>query len=312
MTALDERADPVVDTVKASERSAAPAPEARSRPLVPRGRGLTTWVLVSVSVLGLWGVLYALVLSGLQESHTQARSYATFRELLAEQKAPLGGQVAPGKPVALLNAPELGLSDLVVSEGTASGDLKRGPGHRRETVLPGQAGTSVVYGRSTLFGGPFKDIRDARPGDTITVLTGQGTSTYAVTGVRRVGDPLPAPLAEGGARLVLVTATGATAGNGFQPKGPLYVDATLKGTALPAPGGLLAAVPTSENAMQGDSGGLITLVLWLQLLLIAAGGLTWAASRWGAWQVYLVGAPAVLAGLWGASQTAVELLPNLM
>jgi len=40
--------------------------------------------------------------------------------------------------------------------------------------------------------------------------------------------------------------------------------------------------------------------------------IAWAFERWGRWQTWLVGAPLVLAALWGVSETAVQLLPNLM
>ncbi|MFT2675577.1 hypothetical protein ACMWQR_28500, partial [Escherichia coli] len=43
-----------------------------------------------------------------------------------------------GVPVAILSIPQLGI-DEVVAEGTTSGVLMKGPGHRRDTVLPGQA-----------------------------------------------------------------------------------------------------------------------------------------------------------------------------
>ena len=62
----------------------------------------------------------------------------------------------------------------------------------------------------------------------------------------------------------------------------------------------------------GDSGALFLLVLWLPLLVVAAVGLVWLQERWGRWQTWLVGAPVILAALWGVSQTAVQLLPNVM
>ena len=35
-------------------------------------------------------------------------------------------------------------------EGTSSGTLMSGPGHRRDTPFPGQAGVSVIVGRPVL------------------------------------------------------------------------------------------------------------------------------------------------------------------
>ena len=61
-----------------------------------------------------------------------------------------------------------------------NGDLLDGPGHLRTTPLPGAIGTSVVMGRSTTYGAPFRKITTLRPGDPITVLGAQGTVTYIV------------------------------------------------------------------------------------------------------------------------------------
>ena len=337
MTAIEERqapaegAEPLTQGKPIAAPDASPAP---ARPPVGNAHGFATWVLAAVGVLALWSFFFAVVLSGFQEKRAQAEDYACFRESLSRQVAPVGAArkkcdfdasaaltsssdsppppapISPGTPVALLESPSLGLKDVVVTEGTASGDLKRGPGHRRDTVLPGELGTSVIYGRSTLFGAPFKKLHSARAGDVITVTDGVGKSTYVVDRVRRVGDP--APVDDGAARLTLVTATGGTLANGYTPSGPLYVDATLKGTGLVAPAGRPASVPASEDVLRGDTSNLFQLVLWLQLLVLVAGGVTWLASRWGAWQTYLVGAPALVAALWAVSQSAVELLPNVM
>jgi hypothetical protein len=53
-------------------------------------------------------------------------------------------------------------------------------------------------------------------------------------------------------------------------------------------------------------------VLWLQALLLAAVAAAWATARWGGPQTWLAGSPVVLAALWGASESAAQLLPNLM
>ena len=275
---------------------------------------VVAWSLAALGGLALWLVCFALFISSLQESHNQKVLYAQFRQQLSglsDHPAPLGNNISPGAPVAVLSMPTAGLDRVVVVEGTASGDLTKGPGHKRDTVLPGQVGTSVLYGRQAMFGGPFKHIAAAQPGDQITVITGQGTSHYAVEDVRRAGDPFPPLLATGEARLTLVTADGSGWRSGWAPNAAVYVDAKLVGHAFPAPGGRPAAVPEAETALHGDSSALYTLVLWLALMIAAVLGIVWAAERWGRWQAWLVGVPIMLAVLWGASETAVQLLPNL-
>ena len=292
---------------------------------IPTPTGIVlSFALAAISVCSLWFVLFATVLSPLQEQHAQHNSYALFREELTQlspRTAPLGGRIAPDSPVAMIDAPELGLKDVVIVEGTASGDLTRGPGHRRDTALPGQAGTATVYGRANLFGGPFGKISHAHPGDVITMTTGQGLSKYVVEQVRYPGDALPVPLQSGEGRLTLITSEGGALLNGYAPTHQVYVDAKLQSTfvnskwqkgAYDTPSGRPSGIPKAEKSLSGDIGALFMLVLWLPLLGLAALAIIWAQARWGRWQTWLVGAPALVAALWGVSETAVQLLPNLM
>ena len=276
----------------------------------PVATSLPIWVLRGVAGLAAWLLFYAFALSAVQEHRAQAVLYSHFREQLALATAPISGPIGTGKPVALVNAPVIGLKNLIVSEGTDSGTLRSGPGHRRDTVLPGQAGISVVYGRSATFGAPFGQLRDMQAGDLIAVTTGEGEFNYKVEDVREAGDPLPPALATGGSRLVLETSTGSSWRSGFAPGHVLYVDARLTGPAVPS--GTTVALLAHERAMSSDSGGLTGLVLWLEGLLLVALGLVWARTRWGKWQAWIVGAPLLLFLVWGATSAGADLLPNLV
>ncbi|MGN6607218.1 MAG: class E sortase [Jatrophihabitans sp.] len=269
------------------------------------------WVLLAVGGLALWLVAYAFVLSSLQEQHSQHDLYASYREQLVNGTAPIGGAMAEGAPVALLHSARASMDDLVVVEGTASSDLRLGPGHYPGTVLPGQAGVSVMFGRSLSFGAPFGSITSLRPGDVIDATTGQGVSHYVVEDVRRAGDPYPPVLAAGQGRLTLVSSEGSGWRAGWAPSSAVYVDARLRGSAVPAPSGVGQA-RQAERPMAGDTSGLYPLVLWLQLLLVAVVGVVVLRRRWGVWQTWLVTVPLVLAALWGASSSAWLLLPNLV
>ena len=113
-----------------------------------------------------------------------------------------------GAPVALLEIPSLGIREIVV-EGTDSATTQLGPGHRRDTALPGQAGVSVLFGRAAAYGGPFARIQELAPGDEFTIITGQGEHEYEVIGLRYAGDPAPPRLTAGESRVILTTARGA-------------------------------------------------------------------------------------------------------
>lgn len=251
-------------------------------------------------------VVYVLLLGAMQYNRAQDIAYDKLRGQLAEATAPLGPGVLPGDPVAVLDVPGLGLRQ-VIKEGTSGAVLRDGPGHRSDTPLPGQAGISVIYGRGLTFGAPFRTIPDLTAKTRIEVVTGQGRFVYQVTGVRRAGDPLPASL-NGGSRLTLVTAEGAPL-----PSSTVYIDAALvEGQLQFDPGRRVSRVPDSQLAFGLDLAGVMSLVLWLEAVIIVAGGLVWFRRRIGRWEAYLIGAPIVVALLWRVFEQIAGMLPNLI
>jgi LPXTG-site transpeptidase (sortase) family protein len=255
------------------------------------------------------------VVGHLQHARDQQTAYDELRRELALGIAPVGQQtyegklLEPGAPVALLRIPALGLKE-VVAEGTTSGVLMSGPGHRRDTPLPGQAGTSVIMGRQWGYGSPFNDLHLLPVGTEIRVTTGQGTAVYEVSAIRRKGDPLPPVLKEGEGRLTLITAEGSP----YTPSGVIRVDATLTSDVQPNPPRPLAPgwIDDSEQALGTESAAWLSVFLWSLGLLLAA-LLTMAAYRaWGRWQTWIVGVPVLAALGLAVSGAATRLLPNLL
>ncbi len=288
-------------------------PTADAPPLGPR-LYLLRAVLVVVFIVSLSMVLHAVLVSSLQHSASQGRAFDRFREQLALGTAPIGPtdaegrELAVGTPVAHLQIPSISLNQVVV-EGTSSGALFDGVGHRRDTPLPGQVGTTVLLGKRALYGGPFGDLADLQVGDLVRVTTGQGTFDYTVIGLRADGDPLPSPAAAGAARMLLVT----TDGSAYMPSGVLRVDAELATGAVGGPARLVgtAGLPASERAMAGDSSTLWALALWLQALIAVAVGAVWAWHRCGRAQAWMVFLPVLLLVGLAVSDEVMRLLPNL-
>lgn len=288
----------------------------RTRPARPARRQDPTLVAVSsaFTMLGLvacWVVLQMLVLGGLSQARDQTLLYTQLREDLAAATVPFEGPIDPGTPVALMEIPALDLEQ-VVTEGTASGDLLSGPGHLRGSVLPGQEGSSVVYGRAATYGGPFGHLDDLVPGDPITVTMAQGEKTFTVLGVRHTGDPLPQPRPAGTARLTLVSAEGEGSLAGLRPGEVVYVDAEAP-EAFPAPAAQPVTVPDSERPMADDTTtALPLLVLWLALLLGLTLAVVAARQRWTALLVWVVATPVAIALAWQTTDVVMRLLPNLV
>jgi sortase A len=274
-----------------------------------------TFVLVVVAALAAWLLLFLGPLSALRESHAQSTLYATFRGQLASGEHPPppfapGSVLREGDPVAVLSIPSIGITRMVVVEGTRSKDLELGPGHLPGSVLPGEAGVSGIYGRAFGYGGPFRKIHQLLPGATIDVTTGQGHSTYTVVDARGPGQPIPGKLGVSRGVLTLVTAANNGWHNLWVPTHAIYVDATITGT--PGADATSTQPVTADLAMKSDTSNLVVLVLWLQLLFVAVLGLVWAATRWSRRQVWTVGVPIVVAVLWGVSLQFTQLLPNLL
>jgi hypothetical protein len=269
---------------------------------------------VLLAVLSFTLLLQLLVVSSFQQSAAQERLFDRFRSQLANGTAPIGPtdaanrELAPGTPVAYLEIPSIGLRQVIV-EGTSASALLDGPGHRRDTPLPGQTGASVVFGRRAAFGGPFARLDQLEPDDVILVTTGQGEFEYTVIGVRAEGDPIPAPPAPDASRLLLATADGRP----FLPDGVLRVDADLVGDAVGGPARLAtsADLDADEQLMAADTATLWALVLWMQVLIALAFGAVWSWHRWGHVQTWIVFLPPlILVGLATSGEVA-RLLPNL-
>jgi len=273
----------------------------------------TASVIVGALLLGF--VLQFAGLSQITFARDQQLALDAFRFDLANATAPVGqvgsdGKLLPlGTPVALLEIPAIGVRDVVV-EGTASGVTLAGPGHRRDTPLPGQVGASVVYGRQASYGAPFGAISSLSKGDTITATTGQGVAQYTVTDVRYTGDALPAAMKAGEGRLTLVSAAGLP----FLPDSIVRVDARLTSTPVDSPGKVVGypALNANELTMQGDAGGWPLLLIGVVALFVTIGLFTISRRFWGRWQSWIVAVPTLIAfGTFTAQQVAV-LLPNLL
>ena len=305
-----ERADREPPPPRERQRSKAASPAT----LVRQGIG-SSLVILSACLLtfGLWFTLF----SRLHYDHAQRAAYDALRVELANGTAPLGpsepdnpNQLLPlGTPLAVLQIPAIGLHTVVL-EGTTGQVLENGPGHLRDTVLPGQIGISVILGRRAAYGGPFSKLSSLYPGALITVYTQQATSTYKVLDLRRPGVISPPPPAAGQGRLILVTADGAP----FAPSGLLFIDADLTSKPQADPPWLLPSsdLSPSETALNSDPQAWLPLVLWGQLLLLITIGLSWLRNEWGRWQTWTIAVPLLGYVVLSLSDEVARLLPNLL
>ncbi len=287
------------------------------QPLAPMSSGqvFTRTILTIVAALLLAFVFNLMLLSHLQHVVAQQQLTNTYREQLAAGTAPVSEGdfedklLVDGAPVAIISIPSIGVYETIV-EGTSSAETKSGPGHRRDTVLPGQQGVSVVMGRAGSYGGPFSRIQELTPGTPFTVLTGQGLQEFQVIGVRYAGEPGPPNLVAGESRMILQTARGPA----YIPNGIAWVDAELTSTVQPSGKRqtVLGTMAPEYQAMATDTSTVWALVFALQFFVVAEIAAVWSYRRIGAQKMWVVFVPVMfLAGLLVADQIT-RLLPNLL
>ncbi|MFF8770054.1 class E sortase [Kitasatospora sp. NPDC015120] len=259
------------------------------------------WAVSLLAAITMGFVGYLFTLSHVQQKHFQSTAYKSFRDQLGKATAPTG-KAPDGSPVALLDIPAIGLHQVVVVEGTTGRDLMRGPGHRRDTALPGQTGVAVLFGRGATFGAPFAELTKLRVGDKIEATTGQGRFTYTVNVYGDEDHPIADPVRN---RLVLVTSD-----SDWIPRSTVMIGARLDDDPVANPGGRPATVPY-DKALAADKGALATLQLWTLGLLGAVTAVVVLARYWHRSAAYLSLAPVIGALLWAVYENAAALLPNL-
>ncbi|NLT07668.1 MAG: class E sortase [Solirubrobacterales bacterium] len=93
----------------------------------------------------------------------------------------------PGDAIAKIEIPSIGVDEYVV-EGTATDDLRKGPGRYPDTPYFGEPGTAAIAGHRTTYGAPFRDIDKLRRGQVIYLTTPTHRYVYRVTDNRIVDD----------------------------------------------------------------------------------------------------------------------------
>jgi sortase A len=91
----------------------------------------------------------------------------------------------PGDAIGKIVIPAIGVSRFIV-EGTNLGDLRKGPGHYRDTPMPGERGTVAIAGHRTTYGAPFRHVDNLRRGNPVVLEMPYGRYRYRVERIRIV------------------------------------------------------------------------------------------------------------------------------
>ncbi|HXY28128.1 MAG TPA: class E sortase, partial [Acidimicrobiales bacterium] len=214
-----------------------------------------------------------------------------------------------------IRIPAIGL-DQVVVEGTATADLRKGPGHYLGTPLPGQGGNAAIAGHRTTYGHPFYSLDALQVGDPIVLTTLQGVFVYDVTGSRVVSPSDTAVLDHASADLLTLT----TCNPRYSAATRLVVQAALvhsrlflRAPALPKEGSPGAATsPVPHTTLAGDSSVAVAATVGWGAALVALGVVVFFGVwlfRPRRWLVYGAGIAAALILLWFFFGALTPLLP---
>ena len=283
-------------------------------PMSPMRRNLRNLTGMALAMVVLF-IANVLLFSHLFNMVEQTRLRMAFSDQLRLATAPTSEVnfdkvVLPqGAPVAIIQIKQIGLNAVVV-EGTDSATLRGGPGHRRDTVLPGQQGVSLIMGRAAAYGGPFANLQALPTGAKFKVITGQGVQIFKSLGIRYAGDYSLPPVTQGQSRLVLLTARGGP----YNPQGIARLDAELVSKVQPAGVRVttFADVPKEDREFGFDLRYGWALVLALQFLIVVEIAAVWCYRRFGSKSTYLVFTPMLLFAAILVMDQTTRLLPNLL
>jgi sortase A len=146
------------------------------RPYFSRKSVSLLLILVGIGLLGYVGTEYW----GMYRS--QQRLEAEWERQAAAANAPGQAVIPPEQMLTRVVVPKIGL-DAIVVEGASRKELSEGPGHMKETAMPGEAGNAVITAHRDTF---FRHIYELVKGDHIQVRRNGRVFTYEVTGKKIV------------------------------------------------------------------------------------------------------------------------------
>jgi len=142
-------------------------------------RGLERLLLV-IAVLGIGYYGYVTLEAYAYQAYERRELDAILRSAPAPRSASTPSirrvEPSPGTALGHIEIPRLGVSAIVRS-GSDSRTLRLAVGHIPGTAFPGEAGNVGLAGHRDTF---FRQLRNIRADDLITIATGNGTYTYRV------------------------------------------------------------------------------------------------------------------------------------
>jgi sortase A len=133
-------------------------------------------IIIGLGLLGYVGIEYW----GMYRS--QQNLEAEWERQAAGTNTPGHASISPDHMLTRVIIPKINM-DAVLIEGVSRKALSAGPGHMKETAMPGETGNAVITGHRDTF---FRHIYELAKGDEIQVRRNGRVFTFEVTGQRIV------------------------------------------------------------------------------------------------------------------------------
>jgi sortase A len=146
------------------------------QPYVSRRALSLLLVLVGIGLLGYVGSEYWAMYRSQQTLEAEWERQAAGVNTAGQAK------LAPDQMLTRVVIPKIGM-DAIVVEGASRKDLSAGPGHMKETAMPGEPGNAVITAHRDTF---FRHIYELNKGDQIQVRRNGRNFTFEVTGKKIV------------------------------------------------------------------------------------------------------------------------------
>lgn len=196
-------------------------------------------VLITLGVVVLLFVVYELYVTNLMSAELQKDASADLDERWSQERE-LHADPLDGEAFARIYIPSFGMDwNFTVQQGVDNATLEIGPGHYKDTAMPGERGNFSVAGHRVGKGAPFNDLDLLTSCDAVVVETGASFYVYRVLPMR---DELE----------------GWSEGKGADPRcagvGPLdsrdeaYAETVGRRIVLPGRGDAVAPVPYRPDA----------------------------------------------------------------
>jgi sortase A len=115
-----------------------------------------------------------------RDGKRQAVAAEDLEAVVAANARRLQRRLRLGQPLGRIEIPKLGIEAVFVHGTRWAQDLSRGPGHYKETEVPGLGKTAAIAAHRTTFGAWFRHIDELARGDVIRLRLPYGTFRYRV------------------------------------------------------------------------------------------------------------------------------------